>query len=502
MADKSSHSRLTIYVWCLVILVIGAIFYVFRAEFSPHDILSPQKGNSPVIIGGDLVPAEEVEPSGNLSIRTTPAGAVVMVDGEKRGVSPLTLPLLSLGKHQISISKSCYNKVKQEFLLGDGSLELAFTLDSHCGQLEVVSEPSGCKILVNGKRYGITPHLLTGVRAGDVDVQVRFGEVVLQKNVRIKIDKTAKAKFAFARPVTSKHGFRWQDPQTGIAFIWVDGGCYDMGNRESEKLFAEIAKRKKHRLSSFFKDLYTVVTDTGEEEEVLDFDIDEGPVHEVCLNGLWVGQHEVTNKQYLEFSKATGIMPEWLDDTSEYHAEDGENEYYKTLGGDSLGDPLNPVVGVNWHDALRFGKWFSEKTGYPARLLTEAEWEYVCRSGGQDEKFAGGDDAYSVAWYADNSEGRVHEVGQLQANGIGFFDLSGNAWEWTMDHYGSESYVEHEQFNPVYQGDGVDPRMVVRGGSWRSREKSLRCTARYGLPAADTNVFLGFRIVMEGEGKK
>ena len=59
----------------------------------------------------------------------------------------------------------------------------------------------------------------------------------------------------------------WHEPVTGMAFVWVPGGCFEMGSPSGE------AGR----------------------------DPDEGPVHEVCVDGFWMGKTEVTNAQYRQF---------------------------------------------------------------------------------------------------------------------------------------------------------------------------------------------------------
>ena len=77
----------------------------------------------------------------------------------------------------------------------------------------------------------------------------------------------------------------------------------------------------------------------------------------------------------------------------------------------------------------RYISKLNQKTGKKYRLLTEAEWEYAARSSGKKEKYAGGSNVDSVAWYDSNSGNKTHEVGTKAPNGSGIYDMSGNVWE-------------------------------------------------------------------------
>ncbi|MFW6455814.1 MAG: formylglycine-generating enzyme family protein [Desulfohalobiaceae bacterium] len=226
----------------------------------------------------------------------------------------------------------------------------------------------------------------------------------------------------------------WTEPITGMQFVWVPEGCYYMG-------------------------CGPWTTDCNE---------DEKPVHEVCLDGFWLGKYQVTQGQW---KKIMYDNPAFFQEGDDY-----------------------PVEMVSWDDCHKFIRKLSvsnqEKFGF--RLPTEAQWEYAARSGGQNEIYAGGSELPKLAWYQDNSEGRTKPVGSKNPNGLGLYDMSGNVWEWVQDIYRKDAYSLHEKHNPVITSGGQ--RRVFRGGSWYNEAIFLRCSFRSFFAPLSRVYYLGFRL--------
>jgi formylglycine-generating enzyme required for sulfatase activity len=180
---------------------------------------------------------------------------------------------------------------------------------------------------------------------------------------------------------------------------------------------------------------------------------DEKPVHHVnIVQPFAIGKTEVTQAQW--------------------HAIMINDPSYFTTCGDTC-----PVEQVSWDDAQVFIRKLNAKTGKNYRLPSEAEWEYACRAGNQQE-YCGSDNADNVSWNSYNSGSFLvhspHPVASKQANAFGLFDMSGNVWEWVEDGY-------HENYNGA-PADGSawknGAEHVLRGGSWGYDAKFSRASSR------------------------
>ncbi|MBF0165336.1 MAG: SUMF1/EgtB/PvdO family nonheme iron enzyme, partial [Magnetococcales bacterium] len=223
----------------------------------------------------------------------------------------------------------------------------------------------------------------------------------------------------------------FEDPVTGMEFVLVPGGTFQMGC-----------------------DSWTS-----------DCDDDEKPVHQVTLSGFWLGKTEITQGQW------QAVM--------------GSNPSKFSSCGDQC-----PVEKVSWEDVQTFIKKLNARGDGKFRLPTEAEWEYACRSGGKEENYSGGKGVDQVAWYDGNSGHKTHPVGTRSANGLGLFDMSGNVYEWVQDW--NTDYSSAAQTNPIYDSSGS--YRVYRGGSWVYGASNTRCANRYSYTPDGRFHILGARL--------
>ncbi len=131
------------------------------------------------------------------------------------------------------------------------------------------------------------------------------------------------------------------------------------------------------------------------------------------------------------------------------------------------------------------------------RLPTEAEWEYAARSGGKKEEWAGTNNESEIgkyAWYSHNSaEIGTHAVAGKNPNQLGYYDMTGNVWEWCSDWYEEDYYENSPDKDP--KGPKEGSTRVLRGGSWKSKPEHLRTVDRNDFdPESKKFANIGFRL--------
>jgi len=176
-------------------------------------------------------------------------------------------------------------------------------------------------------------------------------------------------------------------------------------------------------------------------------------------------------------------------------------EQWEKVMGNSPGafkGAKNPVNGVTWDDCQRFVAKLKDKArGHTFRLPSEAEWEYGCRAGSKSDYCYGDatDKLGDYAWFKDNSEGKVHPVGQKKPNAWGLHDMHGNVKEWCQDPYHS-----------TYQGAPTDGRVwlqggeserIARGGASYHDATLVRSAVRYHYDPLTKDGGTGLRLVAE-----
>jgi formylglycine-generating enzyme required for sulfatase activity len=149
------------------------------------------------------------------------------------------------------------------------------------------------------------------------------------------------------------------------------------------------------------------------------------------------------------------------------------------------------------HLEMTFPHDMLSRTGY--RLLTEAEWEYVCRAGSSCRFFFGENEQHSTAfaWLPANSQEMTHPVGQLRPNIFGVFDIQGNVRDWCQD--ASEAYPNDVRPVSSIPAESIASlpgmKRTFRGTDFKSGGRALRSAQRFSYTPSRSFSTQGFRVV-------
>lgn len=264
---------------------------------------------------------------------------------------------------------------------------------------------------------------------------------------------------------------------------------------------------------------------------------EERPRRHVRVDGFWIDETPVTNRQFAAFVAATGyrtlaetppnpvhypgMPPEMaragslvfqppqgavdLDDFRQSWQFQFDANWMQPLGeGSSVaGLEDHPVVHIACADAEAYAAWAGKS------LPTEAEWEYAARAG-LDAEFAWGDEvAPEGRMLANYWQGefprenrmldgweRTSPVRSFPANAFGLYDMIGNVWEWTASPFAKYPLDPTTLFTPP--SDPTSTR-VTRGSSWLSLPDSIEASKRLAEPPSATSKDLGFRCVVSAD---
>ena len=248
-----------------------------------------------------------------------------------------------------------------------------------------------------------------------------------------------------------------------------------------------------------------------------DFYPEEGPVHDVSVDGFWMDRFAVTNEQYALFVEATGYLTlaERALDPADFPGAPLQNlvpgslVFRGTAGAVDLRDYTNwwtwapgaswkhpfgprsslngierhPVVHVAYEDVEAYARWAGKE------LPTEAEWEFAARGGLDGKKFTWGDESHpggvvmANSWQGEfpwenlvlDGYAGTSPVGSFPPNGFGLYDMAGNVWEWTCDWFAPH---HADEIVKSCCGPAVNPRIVSQAKSYDLRQPKFRIPRR------------------------
>lgn len=447
----------------------------FKSHTQDVTIVAQQNQQLPEVV---LLAAD-----GLLEVNTTPSAAAIILNGDFKGISPMTLALAPDQPQQLQVYKAGYRLLDENITLSPAQSELKqVALQQDLVEVQVSVTPKDALVYVDGVSRGAgsqtlllntLPHRVSVRKQGYVSSQ---NQIIPTKGNRqhLKISLMTKEQH-FWSSIPDEYVTKAGQPM----LLFKSPGKVKLGSSRRE------TGRRSNEIS------YTAT----------------------LKKHFYVSQYEVTNKQYRQFDRSFSA-----------------GNYKKK----SLDSNKHPVVNISWQNAAQYCNWLSEKEGLDAfyatksgyvsgvnanangyRLPTEVEWAWLARNkNGEVLNYSWGNNetlpskpvgnfadsrssdilAFTIGGYDDGYKA-TSPVGRYQANHRGIYDLDGNAAEWIHDWYSAKGNLDAgDKANLVDPlGPVIGEFHVVRGASWaRGHLPQLRLAYRdFGAtPKHD----IGFRI--------
>ena len=397
---------------------------------------------------------------GGIRVSTEPEGAMIYMNGEKKGNAPLSLLDLQPGLYTFRLEMAGYKILEQDVTVSPNRTEETSFQLRLTSNLTILPDPEDAKIRFLNIEKEYKPGM--DLAPGNYQIEVSKDDyTTVNQWIELAVDEEKRLQIEL---VSSKFSIR-----LGIKFVLIKPGTFIMGSPSDEP-------------------------GRGSDEKQ----------HEVILTkGFYLQNTEVTVGQWRAFTISDDYKSEAEREGWSWGLDHGASGKKKGYYWDNPGfeqTENHPVTCISWNDAQEFIRWISKKDGIIYRLPTEAEWKYACRAGSLTPFSLGKclvtDDANYNGNYplSDCPKGEYRKktvlVASFRPNAWGLYDMHGNVWEWCTDWYAP--YSGNKTENP--KGPSSGSGRVICGGSWGSVARSCRAANRNVGDPDRRSDSLGFRL--------
>ena len=252
----------------------------------------------------------------------------------------------------------------------------------------------------------------------------------------------------------------------------------------------------------------------------------EGPAREVRVAPFRMSAIAVTNAWFSDFIAETGYVTDaerygwslvfWsFADPAKSFQRVAEVPWWCKVEGADWSHPFgpnsdiarlsdHPVAHISWNDAVAFAKWMG------GRLPTEAEWERAATAGDSRTYPWGELEPTDSELPCNIWQGKFPEINEcadgysgsapvrsFKPNPWGFFNMSGNVWEWCSDPFQVKSNAKFaKQRNERAR---ANKEKLAKGGSYLCHKSycyRYRIAARTAATSDSSAGHMGMRVVL------
>jgi hypothetical protein len=122
---------------------------------------------------------------GTLEIETTPIDAIIKLNGENKGTTPITIRNLISGNYNLTIEKECYPTVSKSIQIETGKTQKISEILPTGLQVKINSSPTGAQLYIDNSFVGKTP-LNTTLNFGKHKIKLENGKKITEETITIK----------------------------------------------------------------------------------------------------------------------------------------------------------------------------------------------------------------------------------------------------------------------------------------------------------------------------
>ena len=172
----------------VLVVVLGSLAVIAFRQFPPQRFTTEQP---------------QQPRTGNLTIDTRPVSSEVLVDGARRGTTPLTLSLTP-GAHTITVRSGTDERVVPVMIAAGGTVIQYFDMKAAeavpvLGGVSVATDPPGARVVVDGQLRGTSPLTVPDLAAEEHAVAVTSDAGSAERRVKVTAGSTASLTFLLSK---------------------------------------------------------------------------------------------------------------------------------------------------------------------------------------------------------------------------------------------------------------------------------------------------------------